>query len=60
MRAEIIAHIEQAAIDTFRHGLVHCDSLEGKLIFARKIETEARKTVCAILDDNPKWSKKQC
>ena len=37
MRPDIIAHIEQAAIDTLRHGLVHCDSLEGKLIFARKI-----------------------
>jgi len=37
VRPDIIAHIEQAAIDTLRHGLVHCDSLEGKLIFARKI-----------------------
>lgn len=55
MRAEIIAYIEQSAIDTFRRGLMHCDTAEGKLIFARKIELEARKTVCAILDDNPKW-----
>ena len=57
MRAEIIRQIEDNAINAVRKGLCHCDTMEGKLIMARTMEVEARKTVNAILEDNPRWSK---
>ena len=58
MRAELIKKIEESAVRDF--DMVLCmtvDRVEGKLIYSRAMEVRARKTVCAILDDHPEWSK---
>ena len=57
MKAELIAHLESKAENDFNIGLCRCDKDESKLIYARAIEMKARKTVEAILDDHPRWSK---
>jgi hypothetical protein len=58
VRHELIKAIEESAVSDFDRGLCHTvDSVEAKLIYSRAMEVRARKTVCAILDDHPEWSK---
>ena len=63
MRHELITQIEDLAKRDYDMGLCHVThpdeitELEMKMLYARTIETVARKTVNAILDDKPRRSK---